>query len=241
MNIIKRIITATIFPKSCLICNKIISESYLCSDEKIHKKIKFLNNPACSICFQPLDIKINDQEICLSCAKNRPDYFKALSVMSYDQSSRPLITKLKYHDQTNLAKYLSEAMLQLAQPIIADIDFIAPIPMHKWRLIGRRYNQAALLARHFAKISNIKATMDLIIRTKNNNAQTGLSKKLRQKNISNVFEFNKKYTNLVIKKNILLIDDVMTTGATVNACSKILNQAGVSRVYVITAAKTVIN
>lgn len=229
---------STIFPKNCLICNKIITKGSFCADD--WQKLHFLQKPACTICFHPFEFKVDDKMICAVCAQKRPSYFKAISVLSYDENSKILITKFKYFDQTQLAKYFSETMFKQAEEIFLTIDFICPVPLHKFRLIKRKYNQAALLAKNLSKLSNKKVILDLLVRTKNIRPQASLNKKSRQKNILGVFAVNKKYLEQIKGKNILLVDDVITTGATAEACAKVLNKAKVEKVYLLTMAKTVI-
>ncbi|MES2677930.1 MAG: ComF family protein [Pseudomonadota bacterium] len=228
-----------IFPKSCLICNKIISGGSFCVED--WNKLHFLQNPACNICFWPFEFKVDDEMICGKCLQKRPEYFKALAVLNYDETSRTLITKFKYFDQTNLAKYFSELMFKQAEEILPDIDFIAPIPLHKFRIIKRKYNQSALLAKNIAALSNKKVLLDLLIRTKNNKPQALLSQKARKKNVAGIFKVKEKYYEEILGKNILLIDDVITTGATIESCCKVLKKAGAKKIYVLTLAKTTIN
>ncbi len=227
----------TIFPKTCLICNKIINGGHFCVED--WNKLHFLQKPACDICFQPFEFNVKSQTICGKCSQKRPKYFKALAVLNYDESSKTLITKFKYFDQINLAKYFAELMFKQAKEILPNIDFIVPIPLHKLRIINRKYNQSALLAKNIVTLSDKKALLDLLIRTKNNKPQALLSQKARKKNVAGIFAVKKKYFEEIKGKNILLIDDVITTGATVESCCKVLEQHGVSKIYVLTLAKTI--
>lgn len=228
-----------IFPKTCLICNKIIAGGNFCVED--WNKLYFLQNPACSICFQPFEFKVDDQMTCGKCLQKHPEYFKALAVLNYDETSKTLITKFKYFDQTNLAKYFSELMFKQVKEILPDIDFIAPVPLHKFRIIKRKYNQSALLAKKIAALSNKKILFDLLIRIKNNKPQALLSQKARGTNVKGIFKVKEGYCEGIKGKNILLIDDVITTGATVESCCKALKKSGVKRIYVLTLAKKIAN
>lgn len=227
-----------IFPKTCLSCNKIIADGEFCADD--WKALCFLQKPACNICFSPFEFHVADDAICGSCAQNRPEYFKAISVLKYDEFSGKLISNFKYFDQTHLTKYFSKIMNEAAQHVLPDIDYIAPVPLHKFKIIKRKYNQSALLAKQIAFLNNKKLLLNLLIRSKNSKAQAGLQKNQRLKNVVGIFRINQKFLDKVKDKNILLIDDVITTGATVNQCAKVLKKSGVNRVYVLTLAKTVI-
>ena len=226
----------TIFPKTCLICNKIISGGSFCI--KDWNRLHFLQKPACDICFQPFEFKVGDQMVCGKCLQKRPKYFKALAVLNYDETSKTLITKFKYFDQTNLAKYFAELMFKQAKEILSNIDFVAPVPLHKFRIIKRKYNQSALLAKNIGVLSDKKVLVDLLIRTKNNKPQALLSQKARKKNVAGIFTVRKKYSEEIRGKSILLIDDVITTGATMESCCKALKQYDISKIYVLTLAKT---
>ncbi len=233
-----RKLLGTIFPKTCLICNKIISGSSFCVED--WNKLHFLQNPACNICFQPFEFRVDDEMVCGKCLQKRPEYFKALAVLSYDETSKTLITKFKYFDQINLAKYFSELMFKQAKEILPNIDFIIPIPLHKLRIIKRKYNQSAILAKNIAALGKKKVILDLLIRTKNNKPQVGLNQRMRRKNVAGIFAVKKKYCEEIMGKNVLLIDDVITTGATVESCCRVLKKVGVARIYVLTLTKTTI-
>jgi len=228
-----------IFPKTCLICNKIIFDGNFCVED--WNKLHFLQHPACNICFQPFEFKIDDEMVCGKCLQQRPEYFKALSVLKYDETSRILITKFKYFDQTNLAEYFAKLMFRQANTILSDIDFIAPIPLHKFRIIKRKYNQSALLAKNIGFLSKKIVLLDLLIRTKNNKPQASLNQKMRIRNVAGIFLVKEKYLGEIKGKNILLVDDVITTGATVQSCCKALKKFGAKKVYVLTLTKTIAN
>lgn len=227
-----------IFPSSCFVCDKIIADGHFCTHD--WKKIQFLHYPACEICFWPFGFEVEGKILCAACIKDPPLYFKSICVLKYDEFSKALITKFKYSDKTYIAKYFADLMFNQAREILPGIDIIAPVPLHKLRLMKRKYNQAALIANHFAKLSGKKIINDLLIRVKNTKAQSGLNKKLRSKNIAGAFVLNKKYLPEILGKNILLIDDVITTGATIDACSRVLKKGKVDKVYVVTLAKRIL-
>jgi len=239
INIIKKLsqkFLNVIFPKTCLICNKIINGGNFCVED--WNKLHFLQKPACNICFQPFEFRVDDEMICGKCLQKRPEYFKALAVLNYDETSKILITKFKYFDQINLAKYFAELMFKQAKEILSDVDFIAPIPLHKLRIINRKYNQSALLAKNISTLGNKKLLLDLLVRTKNNKPQASLNQRMRRKNVVGIFKMKEKYCWEIKGKNILLIDDVITTGATIESCCRVLKNSGVAKIYVLTLTKT---
>ena len=223
-------INNVIFPKSCLLCNKIIENGLFCSDH--WNKIEFITEPFCKICHLPFDYKIDDNLICGNCLESKPFYQKLVAACKYNDELMGLIVKFKFFDQTYLAKELCNLIYPKLEEFISDIDFIVAVPLHKKRLRRRKFNQALLLAKFISKKSGIKLIPDLLIRTKEGKNQIGLNKKARIDNVKNAFLLNEKYKNLIIEKNILIIDDVVTTGATINNCSKILKKNGVGSIFV---------
>ena len=116
---------------------------------------------------------------------------------------------------------------------------IIPVPLHRWRLFKRRYNQATLLARELAHYSSRPLLINVLIRHKNTPSQQGKSRQLRQQNVNRVFNVARKNLSLIKGKSLLLVDDVWTTGATLNACIKTLKKAGAKDVYVLTLARVI--
>jgi len=130
-------------------------------------------------------------------------------------------------------------LLDKIAPELGNIDLMTIVPLHKKRLKKRKFNQVALIGKAMFKKSSSKFFLDILLRTKNNISQVKLGKTQRERNLKNIFMLNEKYRDLVKGKNILLLDDVMTTGATLEHCAKVLKKSGVEKVFVLTVAKTV--
>lgn len=230
--LLKKILNVVI-PQKCILCNRII-EGSICGE--CWGKINFISKPYCEICHLPFEYDIGDAP-CSDCLKYPPAYDKAYSVFVYDEFSKPLITKFKYGDAIYFLPHLANILHAKTQHIKA--DFIIPVPLHYKRLVSRRYNQAGLLASRLSKISKRYVLLDGLFRTKNTPPQAGLVRKDRNKNIVGAFSVNPKHKHVLNGKSVILVDDVMTTGATIHECAKVLKQSGVRKIYVATIARTV--
>lgn len=216
---------AIILPNRCLYCNQFIAEEEIFCD--LHKnKIEFIKNSAIN--------QNNHEEF----------YFDQLSsIFLYNEYIAKIIFNLKYYDQIFLKKKLGELLAKNLMNIenCHEYDFIIPVPIHKKRLKERKFNQSALLAKEIIKYhKNIKFYSNFLIRTKYSKAQAKLTKQEREKNLLSSFEINKKYQNIIKNKKIILVDDVFTTGSTVNNCAKILKKYGADKILILTLAKTIL-
>lgn len=227
-----------VFPPKCLISGKKVSKHGLIAAE-IWNDIFFIEDPKCAICSLPFLEKNNhsDELFCLSCLNKRPIYDKAICAFAFEGQGREIIHKLKYNDATELALLCTKILYPKISMILNnDIDYITAVPMFKKRLAARKYNQSVLLAKNLAKKHKDKILVDLLKKIKDTKPQSQtFSANQRKSNLIGAFAVNKKY--LIKEKNILLIDDVITTGNTVNSCARLLKKAGAKKVYVAALAK----
>ncbi len=245
-------ITNLIFPNNCILCNKIISKAnLLCLKDS--KELKFILDPKCQICSYPLQ-KADECDkqivVCANCASKKPAFSQVLTIFYYNQAIKKIIANFKYHDQGHLAKKLGSLLYQRAKDYLDKIDIIAVAPLHKKRLQKRKFNQSVLLAKWMIKHAKQdlskedyqklqkKFIPDLIIKTKDTKHQTLLNKEDRMKNLSKVFLVKKKYLNSIKDKKILLIDDVITTGTTLQKCASKLTSNKAKEVIILTFAKS---
>ena len=226
-----------LFPNKCIICESYVSENKICG--KCWGNCSFITKPYCYICSHPFAYENDNESICGACIVTKPKYDKAISVFKYDNYSKKLIHKFKYQDQLHILDYFIGLMLNMGKEVIEQADVIIPVAMHKYKLLKRGYNQAALLAMRIAFKKKIKYLPQAILKTNNAQAQAGLKKDERLKNIKNTFELNPKFKEELKGKKILLIDDVITTGATISECCKILRSAKPAKIFVLTLAKRV--
>lgn len=227
-----------IFPPQCLHCEALVPEhGTLCL--ACWQQVRFLSEPMCACCGEPFEYTIGQGALCGECMRDLPPYQQARAVFCYDEHSKNLVIGLKYLDQTYLAKTYASWLANAGRELIAASDLFVPVPLHYWRFVGRRYNQSALLAQALAAHCNLPCIPDALIRTRATLPQTGLTRSQREKNVQGAFTVKSRYKDALKGKNVLLIDDVLTTGTTLKQCAKILLKAGVANVRVLTLARTV--
>ena len=157
----------------------------------------------------------------------------AAAALLYDNASRPLVLALKHGDRLDLVPPLAEMMSKAAAPLLAQIDGLVPVPIHQRRLLSRRFNQAAELARQIEKQTGVPITAALQ-RTRSTASQSG-GRAQRSRNVKDAFTLSEHAK--VKGRVVALIDDVLTTGATADECARVLKKAGASKVYVVTLAR----
>ena len=226
-----------LFPNGykCLICGTEIVPGHFDICDACYLKLPFISGKVCLGCGESIFSSAN---YCLNC-KNTKRYFEqCFSLFNFDGEIKKLIHELKYDGKKYVAKTLSNFLLKQFAVKNLNVDVIIPIPLHESKFKIRGFNQSELLCSGFIKFGfNVDTTS--LIRIKDTTTQTNLTKQERLKNMENAFKcVNKK---LVKGKTVLLIDDVYTTGATFNEASKVLINAGASKVYGLTVAHTVLN
>ncbi len=232
------ILSDILFPPRCVGCATVIKDyGNLC--HVCWGNIRFLNSNACRICSFPLEYIDEDSPLCAQCTAAPPIFNQSSSAIIYDEHSSKLITRFKYGDNTLVASYLAKLMVNANRANVDEVDYIIPVPIHKKRLLQRKFNQSALLAKQISKDCNAKFVPDMLKRTKHTPPQASLSAKKRKENVKGCFAINNKYADVIPGTSVLLVDDVVTTGSTLNECSKILKKEGVENIYILTLAKTV--
>lgn len=191
--------------------------------------IRFLEAPVCDGCGAPFahaQIAVR----CPDCLSSRRRVSRVRAACLYDENSRELILKLKHADRTELASLFSAWIGRAAAELVEEADAVAPVPLHPWRLFHRRYNQAAEVARPLARRAGKPYLPDALVRTRGGESQAGKSAGGRRRNVAAAFAVPPGRRKQVEGRRILLVDDVLTTGATVEACARALLRAGASGV-----------
>lgn len=224
-----------VIPNRCLSCADYIdSEHNLCS--KCWGKINFISKPYCVKCGSPIEINLNIDVTCLECINLPPKFTLSRSLCKFDDNVKKIIHNFKYYDKTSISKFFAKLIFNLYAHDFQNADLIIPVPMHKIKRILRRYNQSQILAFEIGKIFNKHVLNNVLIKIKNTKSQSLLSKKERKSNLKNSIII--KNPELIKGKSIILVDDVITTGTTIDYCCKLLKMAGVKKIYVCSIAKT---
>lgn len=225
-------------------CDSLMA-NYLCP--QCAKLLTPIRSPFCHKCGRPFATRHGVDHKCPDCEMHPFDFDEARAAALYDQTIKTIIHHYKYHGRTELARPMGQLLwtaLQFFYDVKA-LDIIMSVPLHWFRRYRRGFNQAALLVRQLARLAdhqgvNFKSNMfsdKVLIRRRPTVSQTGLGKRQRVKNLKSAFMVPKK--RAVVGRHILIIDDVLTTGATADACAKTLKNAGASSVRVLTVARAV--
>jgi len=223
-----------VYPKGleCIICNQKISEV---SEKGLCKwcedTLPIIKNPFCDRCGKP---KVDQAQVCAECSDLDLYFDQAVSLFEYTASVQRLIYRFKYRGE----QYLSEALGLLLSGKLKETswkyDIIIPVPLHIKRFRNRGYNQAHLLAKTIASVFDKPVLSDVVFRTKETLVQAGLGRQERFVNLTGAFQT--KNRDKIKDKSIVLIDDIYTTGSTVNECSRVLLESGARQVFVLTVA-----
>lgn len=225
---ITEVIEKALFPNVCPICNKVIS-----SDEKIcsHciKKIKVIKEPKCKKCGSRLED--STKLFCNDCNEICHEFEKGISIFEYNNEFKKSIYRFKYDNKRCYSDFYGSIGYRKYKETLEQwkIDKIIPVPMYYKKQIMRGYNQAEEFGNALSRYSGIKADSDILLRVKNTKPQKGLNKEQRKVNLAEAFAVNKE--KIKNAENILLVDDVYTTGSTMDTLAKLLKKAGAGKVY----------
>jgi ComF family protein len=200
-------------------------------------KLHFLSAPLCACCGTPLDLAVEEDQLCGACLVRRPVYERARAALAYGDVSRDLVLALKYQGRRDSLDLLARWMASAGADLLQDAELIVPVPLHYFRLVRRGFNQSVWLAAALARRSGAQLTVDALKRVRATPIQGGLSAEGRRRNVQGAFRVRKGREALLMGKRILLIDDVLTTGATAEACSRVMKRAGAKCVDVLTLAR----
>jgi ComF family protein len=227
-----------VLPRQCLKCGVLVGHGgELCSD--CWRSLTFLGEPLCHCCGLPFDFSLGGEALCAPCLRRRPGFDHARAALVYDDASRSLILGFKHGDRTERARAFAAWVERAGASYLAASDLIVPVPLHRARLRRRRYNQAALIANELARNTGACAAVDLLRRTRNTSSQGGLNRSRRRRNVQGAFEVAHVWRHRLKGSRVTLVDDVLTTGATAEACALVLRRQGAVSVVALTVARVV--
>ena len=200
-------------------------------------RIAFLEDPVCDGCGAPWEYDPGPGVRCPACTARPRAFDRARAACLYDEHSRDLILKLKHADRTDLAPVLARWLMRAARPLLDTAEVIAPVPVHRWRLLSRRYNQMAEVARPLGALAGVPVVPDALERVRRTERQGGKSAAGRRRNVAGAFAVPPGRRDRVAGRRVLLVDDVLTTGATAHACARALKAAGAAAVDLAVIAK----
>lgn len=227
-----------VLPPRCFISGDIVDSQGMVSPQ-VWRGLNFITDPFCQVCGYPFSFDVGDQARCTKCLDKPPYFTMARAALRYDDVSREMILKFKHADKTHAVPTFMPWLLRAGAEMITQADMVMPVPLHRLRFIRRRYNQAALIAQALACQCDKAFEPQLLLRNRATPSQGTLGYKARKKNVRGAFAINKQGKNLLKDKNILLVDDVFTTGATADECAKTLKKAGAAKVNVLSLARVV--
>jgi ComF family protein len=231
-------IVDSLLPAQCMLCNSEVDEpGRICVE--CWPSLSFIAAPFCPSCGMPFAVSVPEGLVCGACMRRPPRFARARAVFVYDGGGRELVLRFKRGDRTDLAPGLAGLMRQAGAELLADCDLIAPVPLHPRRLWRRRFNQSGLLAGALGRLGGKPVRLDLLLRRKFTRSLGHAGRLERRRILAGAIVANPKAAAAIRGRRILLIDDVLTTGATASACCRTLLQAGAASVDVLTLARVV--
>jgi ComF family protein len=224
-----------IVPPCCLVCRAPLEAHHLlCAG--CWREVHFIRPPLCDVLGIPLPFDAGERTISAAAAARPPAYDRARAVAHYSGAMRTLIHQFKYADRHDARALFGRWLAEAGHTLIVGIDIVVPVPLSRLRLLSRRFNQAAILAQELSRRTGLAVDLHSLQRARFTKTQVGLTHDQRRRNLAGAFRVRQSRRAALEGRHVLLIDDVITTGATVEACARALKRAGAARVDVLALA-----
>lgn len=228
-------IADVLVPPLCLACHgRLSTHDALCP--KCWSGIDFIRAPLCDRLGLPMPYDTGAPMISAAAAAKPPAYDRARAVARFDKVMRTLVHDLKFHDRHDARRLFGRWLAEAGSELLVDADLIVPVPLTRTRLLSRRFNQSAILAHEVARVAHVKVEPLALLRVRATKPQVGLSREQRRQNVAGAFAVAPSRKAMIAGAKIVLVDDVITTGATAEACARALKRAGAVRVDVLALA-----
>ncbi|WP_213742455.1 ComF family protein [Bradyrhizobium sp. dw_411] len=224
-------------PTLCVACREPVDGDGVCA--ACWAKLSFIAPPFCPRLGIPFVYDPGPDMLSMEAIANPPAYARARAAVRYDDVARTLVHALKYQDRTDLAPAMGRWMARAGRELLAEADVLVPVPLHWKRGWSRRYNQSGALARVIERQTGVKMSSEALRRVRPTQQQIGLSRKERASNVQGAFKVAADRQDLIRGRRVVLIDDVLTSGATVDACARALLRAKAASVDVLVFARVV--
>ncbi len=227
-----------LYPPTCIACQAATGVPHtLCAS--CWSQVRFIERPYCERLGTPFAVDLGQPLLSPAAIADPPVFQRARAVAEYEGTASLLVHRLKYNDRLELARALGVMMARAGAELLGDAEVIVPVPLHRWRLWWRRFNQAMALAKAISAESGVPCDPFLLARVRRTRRQVGLTKAQRQANLQGAFRVPVEAKARLMGKRVLLIDDVLTTGSTANAASRALLRGGAASVDVLAFARVV--
>ena len=231
-----RSIIDLVLPPRCPACRVIVAgDGRFCI--ACWQQLEFITAPQCAVCGTPFAHDRGADAACGACLAEPPRFASARAALAYGGPARSVLLAMKHGDREHLAEVMAPHMLRVAGQMLTPGALLVPVPLHRWRLWRRGFNQAAVLARVLARLSGADLDVSALVRVRATRPSSGMGRKARADNVRGAFRVHDR--TRIAGREVVLVDDVLTTGATAEACARHLRRAGARHVHVLTFARVV--
>lgn len=225
-------VISMLYPGRCPLCGEIIKRNQGLACGRCYGELEYIEEPRCKCCSKPIEQE--EDEFCYDCGRKEFYFQSGIALWNYSSRMKQSIAMFKYHNRKEYGEFYGEEFARVYGDTLLDLepDALIPVPVHWTRYIERGYNQAAVIAEQIGKRLHIPVVKDLLVRTRKTIAQKQLNDREREQNLQEAFSISKSWEKKADKLNcVVIIDDIYTTGSTINTCAKVLVQAGIREIY----------